>query len=89
MSASTCRDCGRPMWWARTENGRAMPLDVMPFDDGNVVIVGTVDIRNSTPLVHVLTKADRAEGTHDGRQRFKMHRATCGKQVELEQPSLL
>lgn len=89
MSASTCKDCGRPMMWVRTENGKAMPLDVMPFTNGNVVIIGTLGVRDSTPVVHVLTNADRAAGTYDGRQLFVMHRATCGKEVVMEQQTLL
>ena len=32
---STCRgeNCGAPIWWARTPQGRAMPLDVPEDED--------------------------------------------------------
>lgn len=70
------------MWWSVTENGRRMPLDRTPHEHGNVVVVGTVSKIDTTPLVHVLTNVDRAEGTYDGRDRFFAHKATCGKTME-------
>lgn len=38
---STCRSCGKPIEWARTEKGgKPMPLDVGErSDDGNLVVV--------------------------------------------------
>lgn len=80
-TTSFCRDCGKGMWWVRTENGKAMPLDLLPTSKeyGNVVLVGTDSRGDSTPIAHVLTKADREARTYDHLQHFVMHRATCGK----------
>lgn len=35
---STCKSCGRQIRWAKTEAGKAIPLDVDPVADGNVVL---------------------------------------------------
>jgi hypothetical protein len=32
---STCRTCGEPVIWARTEEGKAIPLDVEPLSASN------------------------------------------------------
>lgn len=32
----TCKSCGRPIIWARTESGKAMPLDAQPVDAAKV-----------------------------------------------------
>ena len=34
--AARCRSCGAPIEWARTTNGKALPLDVGEFDAGNI-----------------------------------------------------
>lgn len=61
-----CKDCGAPVRWVRTENGRAMPLDAKSRLDGNVILV--------RGLAHVLSKVDRiAEST----PRWTAHFATC------------
>lgn len=39
---ATCRSCGAPIIWARTVNGKAMPLDAEPTDAGNVSLVNGV-----------------------------------------------
>jgi hypothetical protein len=33
-----CRSCRAPIEWARTESGKAIPLDVGEFDNGNIVV---------------------------------------------------
>jgi hypothetical protein len=80
MGTSTrCRDCNAPMWWTVTEKNKRMPLDPLPVDDGNVVIVGVASRSDSTPLAHVLTNLDREARTYETKPKYKMHRATCGK----------
>jgi len=37
MSA-TCRSCGAPILWSRTENNKPIPLDPEPVPGGNVVL---------------------------------------------------
>jgi hypothetical protein len=39
---SSCKSCGAQIEWVRTESGKAMPLDIDPVDDGNLVVVGGV-----------------------------------------------
>lgn len=80
-TSSFCRDCGKGMYWVRTEAGKAMPLDLLPTtkEYGNVVLVGTASRGDSTPIAHVLTKAEKAAGTYAHLQHWVMHRATCGK----------
>lgn len=33
---TTCRSCDARVIWATTSNGKAMPVDELPVDDGNV-----------------------------------------------------
>lgn len=89
MSASSfCKDCGKGMWWARTDKGNPMPLDLLPVPDGNVILIGTAGVGDSTPIAHVLSNADRADRMHEGKQLFKMHRATCGTDKALDPATL-
>lgn len=34
--SSTCRSCGAPVVWARTTDGKPMPLNAVPDPAGNV-----------------------------------------------------
>ena len=78
-TSSRCRDCGKPMWWALTEKNRHMPLDPLPTEDGNVVIIATASRFDSTPIAHVLTNLDRLQRTYENKPKYVMHRATCRK----------
>ena len=60
-----CRSCGAAIEWCRTENGKNVPLDADPFDDGNVVKIGR-------GLVRCLDKDESYSG-----DRFVSHFATC------------
>lgn len=69
---TTCRSCGAPVRWARTEAGKNMPLDADPatgdplvVPDGNLVVTGW-----QGPLRVVKTMAAGA-GQH------RSHFATC------------
>jgi hypothetical protein len=33
---ANCRTCSAPIDWARTENGKAIPLDLAPVTGGNI-----------------------------------------------------
>lgn len=66
---SACRSCGAPMRWARTSNGKAMPLDAEPDDTGNVVII------DGHAETHI--SAGRAEEVRPGMPRYMPHHATC------------
>ncbi len=37
---SECRSCKRPIVWARTEKGAAIPLDPEPVPGGNIDLIG-------------------------------------------------
>ena len=41
MSPETnhCRSCGAPIIWAVTENGKRMPVDATPREDGNILLI--------------------------------------------------
>lgn len=39
--SSTCRDCGRPIVWAKTARGKNLPLDPNPMASGELELVAT------------------------------------------------
>lgn len=65
---STCRACPAEIRWARTTNGKAIPLDATPHPDGNVRLVGEV--------AHVIGPAPTLDPDDDG-TRYMPHHATC------------
>lgn len=74
--SNECNSCGAPVTWATNDSsGKPAPIDTAPVENGNVVMLGVNGRGEHT--YHVLTKADRAEGTHDFRQKFTSHFATC------------
>lgn len=69
---STCRACSSPIRWARTVNGRAIPLDQEPTADGNVILDGdTAHVIGNTGTVpfELAHLADE--------DRWMPHHATC------------
>lgn len=38
-TVESCRSCAAPIIWAVTTNGKFMPVDAYPTDDGNVELV--------------------------------------------------
>lgn len=68
-ATSQCELCGAPMRWVRTAaNGKPMPLDPEPVEDGNVFM--------ENGEAHVLVDGQLSL---DGVERamFKSHFATC------------
>jgi hypothetical protein len=49
---ANCKSCGEQIVWARTVNGKAMPIDPIAITNGNVVVVGQT--AEYEPLVAVL-----------------------------------
>jgi hypothetical protein len=52
---NTCRSCGQPIRWAKTSNGKSIPLDAEPHkfagnillhDDGTCVVMPKEEARN-------------------------------------------
>jgi len=41
-SPGACRSCGADILWVVTVNGKAMPLDPDPVEDGNVTVEGGI-----------------------------------------------
>jgi hypothetical protein len=68
---SNCRSCRAPVTWVLTVNGRKMPLDPKPTDDGNVAVRRDErgDMRG-----HVLREGEEPKA---GERRFTSHFATC------------
>lgn len=33
-----CRSCGEEVLWVKLENGKTMPVDVLPAENGNVLV---------------------------------------------------
>lgn len=76
MSAYPTTKCGRcdaPIVWARTVNGKAMPVDVQPRADGNVELERT----GNTVTARVLTKDELSSASLFGAQRYVAHFVTC------------
>lgn len=63
---TTCRSCGAPIRWLRTEAGKPMPVDETPSPDGNVVLIGG--------FAHVLHKDEEPP---ENAARLLPHFATC------------
>lgn len=66
---SRCRSCGAAITWARSEDGRAMPIDKDPVAGGNLVV------ENGVARV-------AAPDLFDQRPRHVSHFATCPQAKE-------
>ena len=69
-SMATCRSCGAPILWIRTQDGKRMPLDANPLPHnvlGGWIIDGPVG-RPYEPLFD-----------SPARTRYQAHWATCPK----------
>jgi hypothetical protein len=64
-----CKSCNAPIFWARTDKGRAMPLDLKPVAGASIIVTGpTTDLR-----AHVLKDGE----VDHGFVRYTSHFATC------------
>ena len=66
LPLSQCSKCNKHIYWVVTENGKNMPIDSYPSDNGNIIFVNE--------LAHVLKKG---EPVPDGARRYVSHYATC------------
>lgn len=71
MNAATCRVCPAAILWAVTVNGKAIPVDLEPADDGNVRLT---ERPGQAPLAEVLGPLERE--LEDGPLHWP-HHATC------------
>ena len=69
-----CRACRAPMVWAKTENDRSMPLDPLPVEGGNVVVLRDV---GTTLIVKVLGEPSLLDEHASPTVRYVTHFATC------------
>lgn len=74
-TGATCRSCGAPIVWTRTEAGKAMPVDREPAVNGNLFI----DAKghswgDSRPQAHSRVVAADEEPE---RARYLSHFVTC------------
>lgn len=71
---ATCRACQGSITWARTRNGRGMPLDPIATPEGNVQLVAT----GSAPIFADVLAGERlAEARAAGTVLYMPHHATC------------
>lgn len=70
---STCRSCSAPILWARTVNGKKIPLDVEPYagDDDRGLFV----LRERDSIAGPLAIA--AWGLDGTEPHYRSHFATC------------
>ena len=64
-----CRSCGAPTIRAKTVNGKTMPVDAEPVDDGNLHL--EEGPKSPMPFVFVVT------GCQCPREHYVSHFATC------------
>ena len=71
--ASTCRACHAPIFWAITDKGRRIPLNVAPRRDGNVLI----SRRGGVTHASVLSRVQAAGARASGKDTYTSHFADC------------
>lgn len=64
-----CSSCGASIVWAKTEAGRAMPLDAEPTDDGTIETIGNT-CRVLSPIEAAITRGETG-------RLYTSHFATC------------
>lgn len=79
-----CSECGAPLRWAVTKNGKLQPLNHDPDPAGNVVLTDEIILvprRGPHFRSKVLTKAELAQGDMFAPEleRYMPHHATCPK----------
>ena len=70
--AATCRSCHAPIAWAVTANGKSMPVDAEPAEDGNVVLEDGVVLRAT-----VLGPLEVPAAHEAGQALHRAHHSTC------------
>jgi hypothetical protein len=82
---TTCRSCGAPNLWAKTESGKTIPLDdAPPTEKGNIII--RMGPRQGQETAHVETKAETEARLKcpepAGRTAYVSHYASCPQAKE-------
>ena len=71
MSAA-CKSCGAPVVWTVTHNGKAMPVDADPVENGNIVLR-----RDGETVVAEYPGREHPSLFEAPRPRYVSHFATC------------
>lgn len=74
MNIAKCRTCERPIIWTRTVNGKWMPVDAEPVENGNLILLVPVD---GTPQSLV-----SKEGANVGFLHYRSHFVSCPQASE-------
>jgi hypothetical protein len=69
MRTTHCKSCPAEIFWVKTVNGKAMPLDAEPADTGNVVVVNGQAI--------VFAGPDRIPDEYREVPRYLSHHISC------------
>lgn len=69
-----CRGCHLEIRWARTERGKAIPIDPAPVPDGNLVV-------SDGGIAHVLRATEMPPS-----ERYVSHFATCVRRAHFRKP---
>lgn len=75
-----CRSCRRPITWAITRNGKRMPMDAVPVDDGDWRIELVDGERRIVRIVPGGPELD------PGVERYSSHFVTCPNADEHRRP---
>ncbi len=76
-----CRSCGAEMYFAKTEGGQTLPVDVEPREGGNVLL----DFNQATGQL-TATVIGKDNMPPAGRNRYMSHFATCPHAKSWRQP---
>lgn len=79
MDYGSCRACGQQIRWARTRGGGKIPLDPVPSDSGNVVVVGDL----ATVLGDHEKALAYAQRSQADETTFYPHHASCPKRSSV------
>lgn len=70
LTLGVCRSCGQQIRWAKTHNGKPMPLDAVSDPDGKIIVINGVTVMADTVTVTPDTP------------RYTSHFATCPNAAE-------
>jgi hypothetical protein len=79
-TATECRSCQALIVWAKSANGKSMPMDVEPDAEGQFFLFRKEDCIDA---VHQTERSTRAEGARQrGDKKYTCHFATCPNAAE-------